>query len=371
MISRHELKELASNMLQDAYYTSLYLNVDPRDNPKDEWLRHFKNLSREAMAKIPPDEREQVQSDIAKIERFLADRPDGMRRGLAIISCKRHDFWKVYHTALPFNNQLVIEHDPYIKPLAALCDLYQRYLVVVVGATKARLLITSLGEIEEITAIYKPKMPPDPGRDGSSGDMAELRARKAKEKVERLVHKDAVTSVERVLEDEGIKRILIGGTDKGRSRFKDALPPHIQERVVGEFTVDRYASDNEILDRLMPVMKQVEFDFERKALDELFDQSRKSVFGLSDVLTVLQQGNVHKMFVLSDVTTPGMVCTRCEALTPERDRNCPYCNGPMRRVPYMLDLAVQKAIAQGARVDMLDHAPRLAKAGGIAALLRY
>ena len=80
---------------------------------------------------------------------------------------------------------------------------------------------------------------------------------------------------------------------------------------------------------------------------------------------------MHKMYVLSKVTMPGMVCTICGALTPERDRSCPYCNGEMRRVTYMRDLAIQKAMDQGVRVDMLDHAPRLEKVGGIGALLRY
>lgn len=371
MISRHEMKELASYVLKDNYFISLYLNVDPRDNPKDEWLLHFKNLSRNAITNLKPDERSIVQKDIDKIENYLKDRPEGLKRGLAIISCISENSWRIYNTALPFNNQLIVKHDPYIKPLAAMIDLHQRHLVVVVGATRARLLLTSIGEIEEITEIFKPKESADAGRDGSTGDMGSLRAQKAKEKTLRLVHKDAVAAAERVMADEGIKRLLLGGTDKARGHFKETLSSPMREKVVGEFSIDRIADNSEILKRSTPVMHEVEFQFERKALDELFDQSRKVVLGLSDVLTALQQGNVHKIYALSNVTAPGMVCTRCEALTPERDRPCPYCDSEMKHIPYMLDLAIQKAIDQGARVDMLDNAPRLEKAGGIGALLRY
>lgn len=371
MISKHELEHLASLMLQNEKYISLYLNVDPRDNAKDQWLTHFKNLSRSSLADLPAAEKSIVKKDLEKIEKHLSDRPEGMKRGLAIISCVAHDFWRIYHTALPFNNQLVIDHNPYIKPLAAMCDLYQRYLVVVVGASKARLLLTCMGEIEEITSIYRPPDEIDSGKDGSSGYMTELRAQKEKAKSIRIVYKDAVTAAEQVLAEEGIKRMILGGTDKGRSLFKEFVSASINERIVAEFNVDRKASNREILKQILPVMERVEFEFERKALDELFEQNRKTVLGLSDVLTALQQGNVHKMYVLAQVTAPGNVCNQCEALTPERERNCPYCGGEMREVPFMLDIAIQKAINQGARVDMLENAPRLEKAGGIGALLRY
>ena len=371
MISRHELKHLASLMLQDAKYISLYLNVDPRDNAKDQWLTHFKNLARSSLADLPSAGKNLVKRDLEKIEKYLSDRPEGMKRGLVIISCAAHDFWSIYHTALPFNNQLVIEHNPYIKPLAAMGDLYQHYLVVVVGASKARLMLTSMGEIEEITSIYKPPGDIDSGKDGSSGYMTELRAQKEKAKFIRMIYKDAVTAAKQVLAEEGIKRMILGGTDKGRGLFKDFISAPFSERIVAEFNVDRNASNKEILEQIMPVMERVEYEFERKALDELFEQNRKTVLGLSDVLTALQQGNVHKMYVLARVTASGNVCNQCEALTPERDRNCPYCGGEMREVSYMLDLAIQKAINQGARVDMLEKAPRLEKVGGIGALLRY
>ncbi|MFH0766302.1 MAG: hypothetical protein V2A61_07765 [Calditrichota bacterium] len=372
MITRQELKELASIASRDSLFASLYLNVDPKENPKNDWQLHFKNLARSAVVKLPADLRPHAQKDVDYIEAYLNDRPDGLRRGLAVFSNVDSGYWRVFNTMVAFPNQLVITRDPFIKPLVAMIDIYQRYLVLVVGVTKARLLITSLGEIEEFTSIYKPLESGEAARDGSVYGFGDLRAQRSREKIERIVHKDALAATERLLVEEGIKRILLGGTDGGRGRFKEAMPALTRERVVGEFAVDRNAGDHEILEQLIPVMKEVEYKFERKAINELFDNANnRSVFGLSDVLTALQQGNVHKIFVLNNFTLPGMSCRRCGALTPERDRPCPYCGEVMERVPYMLDTAIQKAIEQGARVDMLEHAPRLHEIGGIAALLRY
>ncbi len=371
MITHHELKELASYMVEDAFFVSLYLNVDPKENHKESWMLHFRNMMRDTLNKINLKDRSVVETELNHIEKYLVGRPDGLKRGLVVMSCRAKNFWRVYHTALPFNNQLVVERDPYIKPLAAMADLYQRYLVAVVGKTKARVLITSLGEIQEVTKIkFEEEQDFDPDRDGNMSDSSR-RAEREEAKVYRLVHKDALKVVEKVLAEEKIKRILLGGTDRGRALFKEAMSSPMRERVVAEFSVDRNASDHEILEMLLPVMKDVEYKFERKALEELFDQGKRSVFGLSDVLTALQQGNVHKIYVLSTVTTPGMACTQCGAITPDHNQICPYCGGSMQRVPYMLDLAIQKAIEQGARVDMLEEAPQLAKAGGIGALMRY
>lgn len=372
MITRQELKELTSLASRNSLFTSLYLNVDPKENPKNDWLLHFKNLTRSAVAKLPPDLKTHAQKDVNRIETFLYDRPDGLKRGLAILSDVEAGYWRVFNTMMAFPNQLIIARDPYIKPLVAMIDIYQRYLVLVVGITKARLLITSLGEIEEFTSIYKPLESGEAGRDGSVFGFGEQRAQRSREKIERIVHKDALQAAEKLLAEEGIKRIFLGGTDGGRGRFREAMPAAMRERVVGEFAVDRNGSDHEILEKLIPVMKEVEERFEQKAINELFDKANnRSVFGLSDVLTALQQGNVHKIFVHNNLVLTGKVCRRCGALTPERERPCPYCGEAMDHVPYMLDTAVQKAIEQGARVDMLENSPRLREVGGIAALLRY
>jgi len=375
MLTKHELKELASFMLEDTLYVSLYLDVDPKNNPKkDEWFRHFKNISREVMSRVTPDDKARVQPDIDLIEQFLIDKPKGLQRGLAIFSSHTLNFWKVYHTALPFTNQLVIEHDPYIKPAAAMLDQYQRYLVLVVRGSRARILISDLGQIEELSIVINPRPESNKDRDGSWGDLGEVRAQKQKEQAQKQLYKEIRTFIEKMQRDEGIKRVIIGGTESHRRTFFETLPDPLKERVVGEFAVEYNASPKKILKVCTPIMKDAEYRFERIALDELFNQGiggDGAVIGLSDVLDQLQQGNVLKLYVMQNMTVPGMVCNNCGALTPERERKCPYCEGKMRRVNHMLDLAIQKAIDQDARIDMLEDAPRLVKAGGIGALLRY
>lgn len=372
MVTRQELKELASHMLTDAYYISLFLDVDPKNNPKDEWLLHFKNLSKDTMAALPAVARANIKGDMDKIEKFLADKPHGMKRGLVIFSCGSRNFWKVYNLAVPFENQLIVEHDPFIKPLITMLDLHQRYLVVHVEGTRARFFLIGSGEIEELKSIAKQAFDVDKTRDGGTGDMGEVRAQKQKERSQQMFFKEVIPALEKAVRIEDIERIILIGSETTRSKFKSALSDDLREKVVGDLAVDKNANKAEILELCVPAMKQIEYDFERKALDELFNRGNDgSVLGLSDVLTSLQQGNIHKLYVMSDIVQPGMVCQKCGALTPELNGPCPYCGGKMKHVLHMLDLTIQKALDQGARIDMLDEAPRLEKAGGIGALLRY
>ncbi|MCF7810615.1 hypothetical protein K9N50_06470 [bacterium] len=375
MLTKLELKELASFMLQDTLYVSLYLDVDPKNNlKKDEWYKYFKKASRDVLSRMTDDDRLRVQPDIDLIDKYLKKQSETLQRGLAIFSNHTMDFWKVYHTALPFTNQLVIEHDPYIKPAAAMLDLYQRYLVLLVRGSRARVLIADLGQIEELSIVISPRPEPDKDRDGNWGDFGKIRAEKQKEQAQKQLYKEIRTFIEKMQRVEGIKRIIIGGTESHRRTFAETLPDALKNRVVGEFAVEYNASPKEILKVCTPIMKDAEYRFERKALDELFNQGGGgdgSVIGLSDVLDQLQQGNIRKLYVMQNMVVSGMVCNNCGALTPERERKCPYCDGDMRKVNHMLDLAIQKAIDQDARIDMLEEAPRLVKAGGIGALLRY
>lgn len=374
MLTKQDLDDLAAGSDAIGYCVSVYLDVSPSDNPRGEYLLHFKNLAKAGLASAEPWVRGEVSRDLELVERFLSDRPERMKRGLAVFSAHRRGLWKVYHMPIPFHNQLLIDRKPFIKPLATTLDLYQRYLIIVLAGNEARLFLAERGEVQEVTRVSRPAPPRDRTRDGSWGDMGQLRAVNQREQVQRLLFKDLVLLAERIVREEEIKRILLGGTDKVRGRFRDALPLAMKEKLVGEFSVGKTVNPSGLLEKCAPIMREVERRFEKRALSELFDHVGEpvgSVLGLSDVLTALQQGNVRKLYVLADMVVPGMVCNRCGALTPERTLPCPYCGGEMTRLNHMLDLAIQRAVEQGARVDLLEESDQLREAGGIGARLRY
>jgi len=374
MLSRLELKELASHTLDGAHFVTLYLNLDPKQVKHAELPLHFKNLVRT----LPTTDKAKVAPELNSIEKFLADHPTGLKRGLAVIACSERNFWWVYHSALPFKDDLVVKRDPFLKPLLLQLDQYSRYVVAVVGREEARLFIAGMGEMLEVTDFFRLANVDNPSRDGSRdgawGGMGKIREQRKKEHTTRILNKDVAAAMEDLMKREEINRILLGGTDQSRGHFKEALPEALAHKVVAEFHVDKNAGIKEMLEIILPVMKDVEFNFERRALQELFEKSGKEaggVIGLNPVGNALQQGNIRKMFLISDQLEKGMVCGKCSALTPVIVGPCPYCGGEMETVTHMYDLAIQKALDQGVRVDLIEHSPDLKKAGGIGALLRY
>ncbi|MBM3329432.1 MAG: hypothetical protein FJY67_08195 [Calditrichaeota bacterium] len=375
MISRQELRELAAHKFPGALCTTLYLTVDPAENPNEAWLRHYKSLLKTSNSLNSPDLRSAAQDNLKRIESFLADRPEGTRRAMAILSCASDDFWWVYHSMVPIRNELVIRDSPYLTPLVQQIDIYQRYLIVIVGGNEARLFITGMGLIEPVFHVERPEVHFTGSRSDTWSDLGKMRAGRKREIALMQMLKGAAAAMEDILESEQIKRVLLGGPDTARARFREVLPHHFASHVSGEFLVNVDAGETEILARATPVMKDVERSFERLAMEELFHRLGQSggggVLGLSDVLTALQQGNVRKLYVLIGSSGEGMSCQRCGALVPTRSANCPYCEGTLAAIGDIHDLAVRSAIEQGARVDMLEQAPGLEKGGGIAALLRY
>jgi len=375
MISRIELKELASHQLDDAYFVSLFLNVDPKQVKPEEWLLHFKNLSRKATSTMQNGDKASVAPDIDRLEKYLTDHPDGLKRGLAIISSTSKNFWWVYNSALPFMSDLVIKRDPYIKPLAYQIDQYQHYLIAFVSGEYVRLFVAGMGELAEVTDFYHPTPNPNSLRDGGSGDMGEQRAQRRREHTRQILYKDSAQAIEKLLLKEEIKRIILLGTDKARGHFKENLSEALLHKIVAESQIDRNSTNKEILEKSLPIMKDVEYQFERKALGELFDKAGAiegaSALGLAAVLDALQQGNARKLYVMTHQVAEGMRCTKCKALSLIVEGDCPYCAGTMETVPFIYDHAIQRAIDQGVRVDLLEDAPDLAKVGGIGALLRY
>lgn len=374
MISKQELKALAELTLTDSYFVSLYLDVDVRRGGSDRWPVIFRNLVKRGEGGLPGEVRSRIQGDLERIEAFLREKPAEIKRGLAIISCKDRDFWWVYHSMIPFSDELVIDRDPYLKPLMRMIDLFQRYLIVVCESQQVKVFLAAQGVITPMLHLTAPssRQPlSSPGR----GDRGGITVKDQREIAIQWLKRGAVGAVVEVVESENIKRVLLGGGERSRALLREALPQWVKERVVAEFSLPARATPREILQRATPLMQEVERRFEKQAIQELMERvgegERGSVLGLSDVLTMLQQGNVRKLYVLTQYRDRGMVCRSCGALTPWRDRPCPYCGGEMEEVPYVVDWAIQKAIEQGARVDLLEDSPQLEKAGGIGALLRY
>jgi peptide chain release factor subunit 1 len=373
MLNYDEITKLAKIKADDKYYLSCYLNVDPVENARGDYLIHFKNMLKKASENLAKDIRRQIMPDIRKIDSYIGDNKRDFKKGLAIISSAASDFWWESHFSTGFKNEIVVDKLPYIKPLLNMIDTFRRYAVMIIDKESGRLFAVHLGEIEEYREIYTDNVP---GKHKKGGwfSLAERSFERHIDYHVELHIKDVIKQLEHLLESGDITRLVIGGTEEALSMAKSLFPRHISGKIIGTFSVTMSAPGNEVLLRVTPVIEAYERKEKEETMELLMTKTMKNenaVLGIDNVLSALQEGRVMKLLFVKDYKTHGFSCTRCGFLTSQMAAECPYCKNPMQKVDYMIELAAQKAIEQGAAFEVVHDNKAFEKAGAIGAFLRY
>jgi peptide chain release factor subunit 1 len=373
MLSRTELKEITSMDKKDGYFVSLYMNVDPMFNKKGDYVVHLKNMLKDTVESLDKNVYKKVKDDLGRIDKFVLTNKRMFKKGLAILSSSANSFWKEYHIGIPVKNELIVDKSPYIKPLLDILDNYPGYAVLLVGKESARIFVIHLREIVEYGEIHTPDVP---GKHKKGGWFA-LSQNHYERHIDYHVGmhlKEVVGKLDSFLSREFIGRVILGGSDEAVSMVKGVLTKTILDKVVGTVKIEMVAKVPEVLAKVEPLVIGYEKNKEKETVDSLITgamKNKNAVLGVEDVLHALHQQKVMKLVFLKDLKTSGYSCNSCGFLTVQKVDNCPYCKGRTEMVDYVVDLAGEKAIGQGALVDVLADNKKLKEAGGIGALLRF
>jgi len=373
MLNRQDLKEIAGIQSNSSYFVSLYLNVSPVFNQKGDYVIHLKNMIKDAADKTEKAVYKKIKNDLEKIESFVIGSKREFKKGLGIISSSEKSFWQKYHIAVPFKNEIIIDKTPYIKPLVDILDNYKRYAVILVDKESARLFLVHLGEIEEYGEVHTPDVP---GKHKMGGWFS-LSGHKFERHINYHVSlhlKDVIKKLDAFLADEQIDRIVLGGPADAVSMVKGMFSKPISEKIVGFFNAEMFANVNDIHERVKSVINEYEKNLEKATISALLTTASKgenAVIGLENVLNALQERRVMKLLFLRDYKDSGYACIKCKYLTIQNVSSCPYCKGNMEDINYIIDLAAQKAIEDGAAVEVVSENVDLTGAGKIGAFLRF
>lgn len=373
MLSREELKEMAKIHTDGSMFVSLYLNVNPAMNIKNNYMIHVKNMLKQTFETLDKSILKKIGKDLGKIESYIKTNKKIFKNGLALISCHEKGFWKEFHLAVPVKNEIIIDKTPYIKPLLDILDNYQRYAILLVGRDVARFFIIHLGEIEEYSELYTKDVP---GRHKKGGWFA-LAEKSYERHIDYHVNlhlKDVLKQMETFLSREYVGRLIIGGSEEAVTKVKTMLPSNIAEKLIGTFQADMQAGTKDILKKVKPIFQEVEKKKEDADVEELLTKAMKNenaVIGIEDVLLALQEGRIMKLIVLKDFKHSGKSCKECGYLMIQSVASCPYCKGEIEEVNYIVDLIAQKSIEQGALVEVISKNRKLQDAGNIGAFLRF
>jgi peptide chain release factor subunit 1 len=373
MINREELREIAKMKGSGAYFVSLYLNVNPVTNPKGDYPIWLKSARKEAQASYGKEAFKKAEKDLDRMDAYIHGNRRNFKKGLALMSSLENEFWLEYNLAVPLKSELFIDNSPYIKPLIDVLDNYRRYAILLVDSTSARVFVMHLGEIAEYGEVRTHDVP---GKHKKGGWYA-LSSTHYERHIEYhmgLHLKDAAERFEKFLKREELDGLILGGSEDAVAKTRELLPRSVAEKVKGVFHADMSESATGVLRRAEPVIRAFEKELEEQTVGEIVSRgmkSEKAVLGLDGVLKSLQEGRVLKLVMERDYASQGYQCGSCGALWGTTESACPYCRGEAKEVKYLVDLAAQKAIEQGAPVEMVSKDAGLQKSGRIGAFLRY
>ncbi|MBL7198778.1 MAG: hypothetical protein ISS56_01375 [Anaerolineae bacterium] len=371
MFSKQELKELAEYRSEASPVLSVYLNVDSTQITAEQY-----RLTLRGMLKSVADRA--VPADIEAVERYIGFEYDRQGKGIAIYSAG--EFWRAYPLAFPMGDYVHVSSRPYIKPLADYSDAYDRYGVVLVDREGARLFLFNQGALQDAAGMLGEELKEHThdaaGRGGRSGrGSGQGRSSRLENRLEQVAMRnlrDIVELTQRFYSAGQCERIILGGTDENRSHFMSMLPKMLQSKVIGDFSIDMYASATDVLDRSMHIIQRSVAERKAALVQTVIAGSHQGSgsVGLADTLMAIQEQRVQTLVIQEGFRAPGHVCTHCNYLTLSEVDACPVCGGSARRMQDIVDYLVHRAILADIEVVFVrDEA--LVDAGSIGSVWRF
>jgi peptide subunit release factor 1 (eRF1) len=371
MFSKQELKELAAYRSQQPPVLSVYLNVDSTQITTEQY-----RLTLRGMLKSVAERADQADADA--IEQYIELEYDRQGNGLALFSSG--SFWRVYALAYSVGDSIHVGRQPYIKPLADYADAYDRYGVVLVDREGARLLMFNQGALQDATGTLgeeiKSRIGDASGRGGRSGAGTGLGMSSGlDQKIDQIAARnlrEVVELTQRFYRAGQCERIILGGTGENRARFLSMMPKSLQEKVIGDFPIDMYASELEILHRSMPIIEASIGERKEALVGNVISAARKGMgsLGLAGTLVAIQERRVQTLVIQEGFQQSGRICANCDYLTLRESDACPVCGGETRVLEDIVEHLVHRAIDIDVEVAFVQD-DRLVQEGSIGSLWRF
>jgi peptide chain release factor subunit 1 len=369
VITEETIRELASIRGEGAPVTSCYLDVDGRRLRRHQDVEHeLETLLRRARPRA--NGTPSIHDDFRRIETFVRAGIDRSRtRGLAFFSCSADQLWRVVPLPVPVRSRVVINSVPALGQLEAVVQELDRFGVLLADKQRARMFVFELGELVDRSEQFD-ELPRDYDTRGERerGDVSGH--------VDALAHQHLRRAADvafAVFQEQHFEHLCIGAPDEIASELEQLLHPYLRARLCGRIDVQPDASHDEIRRAAIAVESEQERRKEAALVARLRDavgSGHRGVAGLDGVLAALAQRRVEQLLVSDGYSAPGWSCAGCDLLASVGPR-CKACGGLMQELEDVVEEAVDRVLAQRARVEVCRGNADLDVLGRIGALLRF
>lgn len=360
MLTNSEIRKAVEMECETHPVLSVSLNVDPHVRSPEQYRLAFRSLLEQAEGKGARAQ------DLKRAQDFLDLEYDRSGRGVIMYSCAAEDFWWVNTFLPPVEDGVNVGRRSAVRELAKLMDTYERYGVIHVEQTGARLFSFHLGLLEDATDVV--------GDDIKVQHTSERRVQKQAADKARQNLQAAAELAERFYGNNNTKRLILAGTEKNVAKFRDLLSTKLQKMLVGRIAADANAGHAEIREKALTLAREAADEQATVEADSVVTLSHKggnAVTGLSETLTALQHGRAQHIVTLSDFAHPAYRFVDSGIVLLELTEDSDLVSGRVQKLPDAVDSVLRRAMEQGIGVSILAQHAQLEQAGRIGALTRY
>jgi peptide subunit release factor 1 (eRF1) len=167
--------------------------------------------------------------------------------------------------------------------------------------------------------------------------------------------------------------LIIGAPDEIAHELERELHSYLKGRIAARLNVPVGASEAAIRQAALEVEAQVERAKEAQLVERLrqaVGAGAGGVAGLAGVLAALVERRVDVLLLSDGYEAPGWRCLEC-GYVGTKGPACPVCPSAMHQVDDVVEEAVEEALNQSCRVEVVVGNADLDVLGCIGALLRF
>jgi hypothetical protein len=339
--NRDRLRALAGIEDPTGAVVSVYLDTRWTDEHQRDRARLFvANEARRARSGVAPGLSKDLAWIEAEVAGLVSEGGTEGAQGVALFACDALGLRELVRSRLPFVDSFAIGDRPHLAPLVEATEGALPALIVFVDGVSARLIpLGAEGAGDEVTLEHAVE-----GRHRQGG-WALLAQSRYKRHIEahRDRHYEAVADAVTTLVDAGgVARLELAGEARAVALFRGHVPSRLQSRIAGTMPGAAYETSSQLVERAATLLARDDRRAESEALATVLTEAAKggrAVAGVQPTLEAAARGAVHRLYVLHGVQAP--------------------------------DGVVERVLAAGGAVEVVDADAGLARVGGIAARLRW
>jgi peptide subunit release factor 1 (eRF1) len=326
---------------------SVYLNSDVNETGRtthDLFLRKELRQRAKTYGERSP-ERESLDRDCERIERYLAEELQPSTRGVALFACSGAGLFEAIQLQVPFNeNRLVVNHRPHLYPLVRLDEAHPRYAALVVDTNSARIFVFGAGVTLDTVDVQNRKT-----KHHKAGGWSQARFQRHVDNVHLLHAKEVVDRLDQIVAAENIEHVVVAGDEVIVPLLKEQFPERLGAKVIDVLRLDIRSPEHEVLTATLEALRKKDAETDEAVVQDLIGDYRAgglALVGPEPVRDALQRGQVDTLVIAAE---PGQVPGADDAAND------------------LVTLAKQTS----ASVRFIENPQLLADVGGVGASLRF